>query len=157
MKRIVIGKPEIQKENEMVKLISHISGDFVNKDLYFEVEEKYELLLCKERIDAFFVALIPYLLYRSEEQEKLLVCCEAPLSQKLFYQVTQLLFPALSHSIDYFHNIEIESELENSIYERFKKGAATGVSGGVDSFYTLEKSRKEYDKEYKVRYGFFGN
>ena len=81
---------------------------------------------------AFVVALLPYVIRRNLD-----IHCEHVMSERLHYQLTQILLPTLGSQIPGFHEISITAELSGT------KGAS--VSGGVDSFYALlsHLNRKE--------------
>ena len=68
-KKIVISKPVIEETEKHAKWICSISGDFINTQLYYSVEKKWQDALAGDSLDAAVVALIPYIMYRSSEKE----------------------------------------------------------------------------------------
>lgn len=174
MKKIVIGKPMVidvtikngkywmggsskqlkNKESEgYTKWVCDISGDFINTQLYYIVEKKWGEILTDDRLDAAVVALIPYIMYRSSEDEPINLVLEAPISEKLYFQLTSELLPAMERECSWYNRFVITGEVKKNEYSG--KAVLTGVSGGIDSFYTLIKSKREFPNAYKVTHGLF--
>lgn len=117
MKTIRIGKPKIKENNDRIRWSCAISGDFLNMSLYYETETKWGQYLTDDRLDAALVALIPYAMYRSNPEDRVEVICEAPVSEKLKFQLTQELMPAL------------EKELEMAAKKHYKIPVGSRLSG----------------------------
>lgn len=153
MKKIIIGKPVIEETEDHAKWVCDISGDFMNTQLYYMVEKKWMGALAADSLDAAVVALIPYVMYRSREEEPINLVLEAPISEKLYFQLTSELLPAMERECSWYHKFIITAETRKNEYTG--KAVLTGVSGGVDSFYTLIKSKREFPDAYKVTHGLF--
>lgn len=112
-------------------------------DLWFSVPKKYAEYLCPERSDAFVVAMLWYAIQTHSDIE-----CAAPLSEKLYFGITELLMPAVCKGK--YKPIHIIAETRN---ENLNKGKAvgTGMSCGVDSIYSLEKyTSSDIPESYKL-------
>lgn len=153
MKQIILGKPKIERKGERTRWICPISGAFINTELYYEVEDKMGEYLTDDRLDCAVVALIPYVMYRSTDDEPINLICEAPISKKLYFQLVSELLPALEKDCDWYNRFILTAETVESTYAA--SAVATSVSCGVDSFYTLLKSKREFPEEYKVTHGIF--
>ena len=153
MKKIVVEKPIVETKNGKTRWSCDISGDFINDKLYYEVEEKWGFALTDDRLDAAFVAMLPYVMYRSTKEEPIELILKAPISEKLHFQIMSELVPAMEKFCDWYDSFQLSCETIKNDY----KGNAvlTGVSGGVDSFFTLIKSKREFPTPYKVTHGMF--
>ena len=151
--KVILEKPVIIKVGG-VKLQCRISGDLLNADIYYKFDESYEPFLTSDRLDAFLVTLLPYLMYRSSDNEPLELHCKAPISEKLLFQITQDFVPTITHELNCWYSpIKIHSDTTQVTFN--PTGVGTGVSGGVDSFFTLLKSRNEFQNAYKVTHGVY--
>jgi hypothetical protein len=85
-----------------------------------------------ERGDAFLVGLLPYAMARGED-----IHLDCPISEKLYYNLSNYLIPALSLANPKLLPIKvIPRELEHSSINQ-RNAVGTGFSGGVDSFCTF--------------------
>jgi hypothetical protein len=152
---IVIGKPYIRRieERNAFQLCSDIQGVGEPFTLWYEVENNIKEYLFTERSDAFLIGLLPYAMAHSTDRNPLIIKCEAPVSEKLYYQLKAHYIPALSKNIIWYHNVKIETELENKLFKS-AYAVGTGVSGGVDSFYTLLNS-KENSCRFQITHGLY--
>ena len=157
---ITIGKPTVYSENEKAYLTADISipenaalrykettstlkncswrteKDYPPKTwengeakLCFEVDKKYADCLCTERSDAFVIAFLWYAIITGED-----ICFEVPMSERLYIGLTQKLIPALCS--DGRRQIQLMGTVTSETLE-CKGAVATGMSCGVDSFFTL--------------------
>jgi hypothetical protein len=99
--------------------------------MFFEVQNEFESYLCDTRIDAFLIGLLPYALMNNHD-----ITSKGMISEKLYYQIQNILIPILSTYISKHNNVNIFGDLNN---DRLKNMGAvgTGFSAGVDSFHTL--------------------
>lgn len=128
-----IGEAYIKRIGDKSRCCSNISWGDRSRTLWFEVESVYEECLCTERIDGFLVALLPFAMI-----EKLNIHSEGYISERLLYQLKTILLPSLSANITEFHSIDIDAKSDGMVLES-KNGVGTGLSCGVDSFYTVLK------------------
>lgn len=134
-KKFTITKPYIEDYGDKVRLESVIKGSDFEKIFYFEVDNKYKNYLCYERSDAFLMGLLYFALVNGYD-----IRCEAPLSEKLYHQLSDIYIPTVvKNDPDLFMPITIISELD-SMPVKNQKAVGASVSGGVDSFYTIVKN-----------------
>ena len=106
-------------------------------NMFFEVSRDLEKYLITEVCDPFVVAIIYYAMVTGSDIE-----CEAPMSEKLYYGITNQLIPLLCNERQGFSQISIISELCDTDYSE-KRINGTGMSCGVDSMYTLYKYTRD--------------
>jgi hypothetical protein len=150
--KITIGAPYIMCTGGGYSLCSDIEGINNSFTLWYEVDEEYKQYLCTERADAFLIGLLPYAMAHSSTSDPLVVVCEAPVSEQLFYQLNVHYIPTLVRCIDWYHNIIIKCNLNHTKLDSLN-AVGTGVSGGVDSWYTLLKSKQENSPRYQITHG----
>ena len=134
MKRIIIGKPYIEQVNGNVRLCSKILENQNEYVMWYEVEKKYQKYLINSA-DAFLVALFPYAVIHDLDIE-----INADVSEKLFYQLKNYQIPIMTKAFKN-RSIEITANLNSEIYKGTATG--TGLSCGIDSFYTISKHINE--------------
>lgn len=152
MKELIIGKPYIKDlSTGYVRLCADISINSEVKTLYYEVEDSYKEYLCYERVDAFACSLI----VRAMETG-LDIVSEAPITDSLLYQLENYYIPILSDNRPDLHKITINCPLiKEQNYNA--KGVATGLSGGVDSFYSIIKHLNQRVESRKITHAIFTN
>lgn len=96
--------------------------------MWFEVEDDYADALCAERSDAFLAAILPFAMRSGED-----IRCEAPVTDRLLYQVRSYLIPSLCDEAKGCRRIAVEAAFEPEA-EKIAACAGTGISCGVDSF-----------------------
>ena len=113
--------------------------------LWFAVPKEYKQYLCDERGDAFVAAFLWYAMITGSDIES-----EALLSEKLLFNIKHYLIPALCTNKNGYKRIEINGP-STDIPVNNVGGVGTGMSCGVDSFYTMhEYTRKDIPKKYKI-------
>ena len=148
MKLIKIGVPHIEKDEQNIKVIAPviIVEEGVGRDsaLWYEVNPQLEKYLYLDRVDPFVTAILPYCMKNSFDIE---VDRNTGVSEDLLFQIKSILIPTMAMA-DKFHEVELQS---CSVREQLTRGngVATGISKGVDSFYTILKS---YEGPYKINY-----
>lgn len=98
-------------------------------ELTYETDKKYADLLCIERADAYVVAMLWYAIITGEDIE-----FEAPLSNRLYHGLTEKLIPAICRNE--YRQIKLIGPLTEEKLQN-KGAVGTGMSCGVDSFYSL--------------------
>lgn len=150
-KTIHIGTPEIRNNGGFCELHALIRTDETEYDMWYRVEKEYGQYLTAERADAFIVALLPYALSHSLDIESSQV-----MSAKLYHQLKGYLIPALAKFTKAYHPIELRSRLCHD--ELPNAGAVgTGMSGGVDSYYTILKNYNTENSAYNLTHLTFFN
>lgn len=99
--------------------------------LWFAVPIDYKSHLCKDRGDAFVVAMLWYAMVTGSDIESM-----AAMSEKMVFSITQFLIPALCTSENGYRRISIIGPTTNQPYPN-AGGVGTGMSCGIDSFYSL--------------------
>lgn len=99
-------------------------------ELYIAVPKKYRKSLCASRSDAFVVAMLWYAMMAHSDIE-----FEAPMSERLYFGISQLLIPAVCKKVA---PIRLIGPHTNEML--LSSGAVgTGMSCGIDSLYSLKK------------------
>lgn len=131
---LTIGCPFIEERGEYTRLAASIERAGNSNTLYFDVDKRYGCYLDDERVDAFVLALLGYAMLESCD-----IKCEAPLSERLHYQLSVQYIPVM-HSIapDTMFEVRLDAPIvpDRALHA---KGVITGVSRGVDSLYTILK------------------
>lgn len=136
-----IGKPFLKEVGDKVRLCSNLTEVLEGRtvrdyEMWFEVEKQFSNGLCFERIDAFIAANLFYCM-----EKGLNIKSDSPMSKKLFYQLTSEYIPTISKNTLKYNAVEIIAPTSDAKLESLNK-VGTGVSGGVDSFYTILKHYK---------------
>lgn len=131
---ITISKPFIKDVGDFSRLTSNIIvDDNLPYQLYYEVKKEYKEYLTYELSDAFLVCLMLWAMEHKHD-----IKCEAPISERLYRQLKEYLIPAISKNIKEYSKINIISSTANIRFNG--EGVGTGLSCGVDSFYTILKN-----------------
>jgi len=133
MNGLEIRQPYIKRKGNKSRLCSDVTWGDRRRTLWFEVENEYAECFCAERIDGFLVALLPFAM-----MENLNIHSDGYVSEKLLYHLKTILLPSLSANIKEYHPIIVDARCDGRILDS-KHGVATGLSCGVDSFYTVLK------------------
>lgn len=113
--------------------------------LWFAVPIEYKRYLCTERSDAFVVAMLWYAMITGSDIESF-----APMSEKMVFHITRYLIPALCTEENGYRRIRIMGPTTDQPYNNIG-GVGTGMSCGVDSFYTMhEYLREDTPKKYRL-------
>lgn len=149
MQGLYIKKPEIRDIGDnRVQLYAEIIENDVVRELYYEVDKEYREYLCTERSDAFVVSLLQYAM-----QNHYNIKWEEPLSERLLYQIETMFMPVMveQYAARYgYTEIKLNGPITSDRISRKKIGVATGVSGGVDSFYSILKHIDCNYEQYKL-------
>nr|WP_288723695.1 hypothetical protein [uncultured Sellimonas sp.] len=147
---IRIGEPYIEQINNKVRLCTKISGS-MNDVLYYEVDKKYEEYLCADRGDAFLVGLLHSAMFNNED-----IVCECKITEQLLFQLNMYYIPIISRNMKDLYSISIKAETTNTL-EHTGIAVGTGLSGGVDSFYTVTKYSAPEMGNWRVTHLLFNN
>ena len=150
-KIVTVSLPFVKEADGRFRLCSTVKVDQTKKEIWYEVEAPYKEYLCTERCDAFVAAMFPYAMYHGMD-----LVVEGPISAKLAYQLDNFLIPALAKYTQEFHMIK--THYASYSFENFGgTGVGVGVSGGVDSFYTILKNLNQENAEFNVTHLTFFN
>ncbi len=131
--QLIIGKPYIEDHGEYVRLCSDIEFNDKKQQLYYETEKEYADYLTVELSDAFVVTLLLLAMQNGAD-----IVCRGAVSERLHYQLTNYLLPVITDNIKQYQKIRIEAETKCLHFNGPAVG--TGLSCGVDSFYTVYKN-----------------
>lgn len=132
-----IGNVYLQYADGQARLCTDITLNGRGTTLWFGVDEAQAEYLCRQRSDAFVMALLPTAMRGGYP-----ITCETPMSQRLHYQLENYLIPSLCAAGDLYHPISIQAPLTSEPVKN-KRGVGTGFSGGVDSLYTIMTHGKD--------------
>lgn len=151
--KIVIEKPYVTSTLKHARLNCNIrypleDGTEGNFLLHYEVPAKYKKILVTERADAFLVAVLPQAMLHGWDIE-----CVAPVSERLYFQLTTMQMPAIDNYMEQWQAVEITAPFAHKrLSSKEKVGLA--FSAGVDAFYsmklTTETKAAHYHPDYLV-------
>ena len=129
--KLTIGKTYLREENGRSFLCAEVSFRGRTQEAFFSVEPQYRQYLTVERSDAFVVGFLP-----TAMQLGLDIVCQAPMTKRLHYQITNYLIPSMAENMNIYHSIAITAPLCDEQLP-CEKAVGTGWTGGVDSMFTL--------------------
>lgn len=112
--------------------------------LWFAVDEEYKQYLNSNTADAFIAAMLWYALTTGSD-----IISEAPVSEQMLFSVNNLLIPALCTENNGYRRVSVSGPAAKNRYDS-AYGVGTGMSCGVDSFYTLWKYSDIEPKERRL-------
>ncbi len=147
MQKLVVEHPKITNgiDEAHTRLSATVRTDHFTKDLYYEVENEYGQYLCEERGDAFLVGLLYFAMVNGYDME-----IKAPVSEKLYYQLTKQYIPTMAKNRPTLFNlISVSAPLDST---PIKNAGAVGAaaSRGVDFSYTILKNSNLEEKNYNI-------
>ena len=128
---ITVGTLHTVEAENQVRLCAQVTMKERTQEVWFSVEPEFAPYLTDDRADAFVIAFLPAAMRLGAD-----ICCEAPVTKRLYYQLTTYLIPALAANIEGFHPISIHAPLTEKVLP-CENAVGTGWTGGVDSMYTL--------------------
>ncbi|MCI8376532.1 MAG: hypothetical protein HFI29_14055 [Lachnospiraceae bacterium] len=134
MNHIQISAPTVTDDGKKAKISVDVEISRGIQTLWYKIDSIYREYLYTDRIDPFLVAILPYCMKNGYHIH---VSDKTGVSADLLYQITKVLLPVLNNAKAYdFQKIDIDAV---PIYKSLKKGTgvATGISRGIDSFYTI--------------------
>lgn len=141
----------IKRIGEKSRLCADIRWSNRSRTLWFEVEREFENYLCYERADGFLIALLPFAMINNLDIE-----VEGNISERLLYQLKNILLPALSSNLPTFHFINIKAKANNEVLTS-QNAVGTGLTCGIDSFYTILKHLDNVYEGFKLTHITFFN
>lgn len=147
---LTIHKSFIQPmENNKVRLVTpvteSIDGKSTERNIWVEVDSRYEKYLCTERCDAMLLGLLHYALENGHD-----IQAELPASRKLYFNLQNLLIPLLCGSAGkVYKKISLLMDHTDEALPN-AKAVGTGVSLGIDSIYTIARHSKGTDTAYPL-------
>lgn len=127
--------------------VSKMSG---NSTLWYAVDQKYGEDLCVDRADAFLLSMLHFSLASGTD-----IKSDVPVSAELMYHIQTEIIPHMC--IGPFRKINVEAPVTYEIFSS-KGAAATGMSCGIDSFFTVwQNTQESIPDNFKVKYLTFFN
>ncbi|MGQ4275120.1 hypothetical protein [Terrihabitans sp. B22-R8] len=129
-KNITISLPYVTATDDKVSLNADVKIDGESKTLWCETSAAYRQFLLFERSDAFLCALLPLAMRTGKD-----IVCDAPVTEEFLHNINEILIPQLCAHDSRLHRTFIKAA---SAHTKLFCGNAvsTGMSCGVDSFYT---------------------
>lgn len=154
--KLTIGKLRMEDVGNFVVLSTDIRYNDESFSLEYEYDHRMKEYIVHERADAFLVSLLPYAMMKARGDAQLVIETLTPVSEELYHQLVNYQIPVLEKNISYYKNVKILPNVSSE--PLYSSGAvATGVSGGVDSSYTLAKYSGDENKNFKLTHGIFYN
>ena len=152
---ITIGRPYLQnRASGETAICADVKEGGDSFSLWYAVPVEYAHYLCSERSDAFLVALLPWVMIRSSENSQIEVVCEAPVSEHLYHQLTRYYIPVLSSNISFYAPVNIRANVVAEILPS-ANAVGTGISGGVDSSYTIAQYMNCANQTFRLTHGVY--
>nr|WP_321302563.1 hypothetical protein [uncultured Trichococcus sp.] len=118
-----------------IRLNANIEIDGFERTLFFETSVENKQYVCQDKADGFLVGLLIVAMQKGSD-----IIVESPVSERLIYGITNLLIPALLKMNKGLKKINIYCNFPVNTSSNCYQGVATGISCGVDSFYTVLKN-----------------
>lgn len=131
---LIINEPYIKSFGDRSCLCSDIDVNGEKKTLFYEVDKNLEQYFVEDRADCFLLGLLHHCMHEGID-----IKCKSPISFRLLYQITTYYIPVLAASMSDMSQIKIDAM---PIFDKVKTEGkvCTGISGGVDSFFTVCKN-----------------
>jgi hypothetical protein len=151
---MIIFPPELQLHENLARVSARFIADGKEGSLWFEVDKKFADYLVTDRIDAFLVGLLPLAMRLGEDIE-----LRHPVSQRTYFNIDQNLTSIINFAFPDYKVISITPKgFAEPIPARNGRIAATGLSCGIDSLFTVIKnSSSDVPGGYKITHGIFTN
>ncbi|MFC3459216.1 hypothetical protein [Massilia haematophila] len=148
---ITISKPYITTIDDAARLNADIRIDGQVKTLWCETNKIYGQFLLAERTDAFLCAILPFAMRVCKD-----IVCEAPVSEQFLHNLNEILVPQLCAHDPRLYKVKITAATDSSLLIR-GNAVATGMSCGVDSFYTVSLYKDSIYKSMNLTHLYCGN
>lgn len=141
---MIIRKITASQLGQAVRMCAQLEVAGQPQQCWFEYPAAYQEYLCTERCDAFVIALLPYAMKHGLDIQS-----DIPLSEQLYYQINVYYIPVLSKYQKEFQKISLTVPT-NSANLNCGHGVGTGISCGVDSFYTITTHLQDVPESYRL-------
>ncbi len=130
-KVITIPPPYITSSEGNARLCADVLIDGQSKTIWCETADSYSDYLLSERADAFLCGLLPYAMRTGKD-----ILCQVPVTEQFLHNLSEILIPHLCAHDTRLYPTKIIAPVDSS---PLSSGGAvgTGMSCGVDSFYTV--------------------
>lgn len=148
---IRIARPKVTLNGGVARLSAAVRIDGRTETLWCDVDASYHEFLLWERADAFLAAVLPLAMRTGKS-----VVSEAPISEQLLHNINEILVP-LIHAYDprLFNSRVIAESDPVPLFSGAAVG--TGMSCGVDSFYTVHLYKDTQYESMRLTHLLVGN
>ncbi|WP_195612849.1 hypothetical protein [[Clostridium] symbiosum] len=150
-KRLIIGAPQIRYSNDKVIYYAEVKDNGIEKEVYYQYDRKYARYLDDVTSDAFLCGLLYYAMFHGLD-----IVMEGSVTEQLYYQLTTYLIPVLAKATKKFTCISVTAALNSELIDN-AGAVGTGISGGVDSLYTIKKYTTCEQKDYRLTHVMFSD
>lgn len=135
---IKVGAPTVEFDERTgnAVLMADVDDCGIAKHLEMRVSQEYGCYLVHERSDAFVLMLLYYAMELGSD-----IVCEAPMSEQLHFQLTRYYIPLVARYVEPYRSIAVHARLTSEQLPCEGKVVA-GVSGGIDSSFTIQTYRR---------------
>jgi len=149
---ITFDAPKITKRGDVVRLSSALTFDGRSEEMWYEIPKEFAHWFSADRSDGFVVG---FLLQAMQLRKDIVTL--APMSSKLWHNLTQFFIPMMAKAFPNLHVVQITPfSLVEAVIPA--SGVATGFSGGVDSFAAVvDHFLNEESPNYLVSHFLFHN
>ncbi len=150
-KEITIHYPYVTTSDSTARLSADVLIDGEIKTLWCETDKKYHQFLLSERADAFLCALLPVAMRSGKD-----IVCEAPVTEQFLHNLNEVLIPQLCTHDSRLYRTQVIATGDSSILS-CGNAVATGMSCGVDSFYTASLYKSSQYRSMNLTHLYTGN
>ena len=149
-----IFKPEKFENDTSITVQTSFEYAGKSESLWFSLSQKYRNMLSLQAQDAFVVALLILAMEQGED-----VYIQGSMSEKLYYNLSHYGIHLLCINMPSLSKIKLFPEkLYSDVHTHSNAGAATGFSGGVDSFCVIANHYYEdVPEHFKMSHILFNN
>jgi len=146
-----VEKIETEGQLRLQCVIEH-SGK--QESLWYSVDERYEPFVTTEKLDAFLVGALLLAMKTGED-----ITLRAPVSEKLFYNLTSYYMSILELVVHATKRVEIRPQsLDTGAGQTSEGAVATGFSAGIDSFCSIyDHHSGQVPDSYRITHFVFNN
>ena len=149
---ITIQQPSILERETSARLTSILDFDGKSLEMWYEVPKAYAHWFSTDRADGFVVGFILQAMQMQKD-----IVTHAPMSSKLWHNLTLFFIPMMAKA---FHNLHVIRILPSSLIETTTPATtvAGGFSGGIDSFAAIvDHFVNEQSPNYRMSHFLFHN
>jgi hypothetical protein len=150
-KIITIPHSYVATSESQARLSADVLIDGKIRTLWCETNKMYQHFLLSERADAFLCALLPFAMRSGKD-----IVCDAPVTEQFLHNLNEVLIPQLCTHDSRLYRTQVTAAGDSSILF-CGNAVATGMSCGVDSFYTVSLYLASKFKSMNLTHLYTGN
>ena len=145
---IKIHQGHVTEAEGVATLTTEIDIDDKKRVVRLSVAPEYGKYFSPERADYALAGMLAYA-FRNKHD----IICEAPVTDELLYNIREVLLPTFTRTDNRVYPVQIQADMappleKLDVAKATRGGVGTGISCGVDSFYTV---LKHVNSEYPSR------